>query len=52
MTDFPVMTFSGIDPDSFAGKDQIVDYFVAYAQQIAAPSAVASRSRRFTEGRW
>jgi putative flavoprotein involved in K+ transport len=34
---FPGMTFSGIDPDSFATKDQIVDYFVAYAQQIAAP---------------
>jgi putative flavoprotein involved in K+ transport len=31
------MTFSGIDPDSFATKDQIVDYFVAYAEQIAAP---------------
>jgi putative flavoprotein involved in K+ transport len=34
---FPGMTFSGIDPDSFATKDQIVDYFVAYAKQIAAP---------------
>ncbi len=31
------MTFPGIDPDSFANKDQIVDYFVAYAEQIAAP---------------
>jgi putative flavoprotein involved in K+ transport len=34
---FPGMTFSGIEPDSFATRDQIVDYFVAYAQQIAAP---------------
>ena len=34
---FPGMTFSGIDPDSFATKDQIVDYFVAYAERIAAP---------------
>jgi putative flavoprotein involved in K+ transport len=34
---FPGMAFSGIDPDSFASKDQIVDYFVAYAEQIAAP---------------
>jgi putative flavoprotein involved in K+ transport len=34
---FPGMTFSGIDPDSFATKHQIVDYFVAYAKQIAAP---------------
>jgi putative flavoprotein involved in K+ transport len=34
---FPSMTFSGIDPDSFATKQQIVDYFDAYAKQIAAP---------------
>ena len=34
---FPGMTFSGVDPDSFATRDQIVDYFVAYAEQIAAP---------------
>jgi putative flavoprotein involved in K+ transport len=34
---FAGVAFSGIDPDSFATKDQIVDYFVAYAEQIAAP---------------
>jgi putative flavoprotein involved in K+ transport len=34
---FPGMTFSGIEPDSFATKHQIVDYFEAYARQIAAP---------------
>jgi putative flavoprotein involved in K+ transport len=34
---FPGKTFDGIDPDGFATKDQIVDYFVAYAEQIAAP---------------
>jgi putative flavoprotein involved in K+ transport len=34
---FPGMNFSCIDPDSFATKDQIVDYFVAYAKQIDAP---------------
>ena len=33
---FPSKTFSA-DPDSFATKDQIVDYFVAYAEQIEAP---------------
>jgi putative flavoprotein involved in K+ transport len=37
---FPNMTFSGVDPDSFATKDQIVDYFEAYAKQIAAPIRV------------
>jgi putative flavoprotein involved in K+ transport len=34
---FPGMTFAGVDPDGFATRDQIVDYFVAYAKQIAAP---------------
>jgi putative flavoprotein involved in K+ transport len=34
---FPSRTFSGIDPDGFATKDQIVDYFVGYAEQISAP---------------
>ena len=34
---FPGMTFDDIDPDSFANKHQIVSYFEAYAQQIAAP---------------
>jgi putative flavoprotein involved in K+ transport len=34
---FPCRTFSGIDPDGFATKDQIVEYLVAYAEQIAAP---------------
>jgi putative flavoprotein involved in K+ transport len=33
---FPSRAFSG-DPDGFASRDQIVDYFVAYAEQIAAP---------------
>jgi putative flavoprotein involved in K+ transport len=34
---FPGMAFGGVEPNSFATKDQIVDYFVAYAKQIAAP---------------
>jgi putative flavoprotein involved in K+ transport len=34
---FPVMEFADIDPDSFATKDRIVEYFEAYARQIAAP---------------
>jgi putative flavoprotein involved in K+ transport len=34
---FPGMTFAGIEADSFATKHQIVDYFEAYAKQIAAP---------------
>lgn len=34
---FPDLTFDGIDPNSFAAKDRIVDYFETYAKQIAAP---------------
>jgi len=34
---FPGMSFADIDPDSFPSKDQIVDYFAAYAKQICAP---------------
>jgi putative flavoprotein involved in K+ transport len=34
---FPDRTFSDIDPDGFAPASQIVEYFVAYAEQIAAP---------------
>jgi putative flavoprotein involved in K+ transport len=34
---FPVMTFPGVVPDGFATRNQIVDYFVAYAERIAAP---------------
>ena len=34
---FPGLKFEGIDPDSFAGKEAIADYFVTYARQINAP---------------
>ncbi len=34
---FPGLEFSDLDPDDFASKDQVADYFVAYAEKIAAP---------------
>src|SRR5690606_24136782 len=34
---FPGMEFPDLDPDGFATKDQVADYFVAYAAKIAAP---------------
>jgi putative flavoprotein involved in K+ transport len=34
---FPGMEFSDIDPDAFAPKERIADYFAAYAKQINAP---------------
>ncbi len=34
---FPGMEFAGLDPDAFAPKEQVADYFVAYADQIDAP---------------
>jgi putative flavoprotein involved in K+ transport len=33
---FPGMTFAG-DPDAFPGKEEVADYFVAYARKLAAP---------------
>ena len=34
---FPGMTFPNIDPDAFATRQMMVDYFTAYAEQIKAP---------------
>jgi putative flavoprotein involved in K+ transport len=34
---FPGLEFTDLDPDDFASKEQVADYFVAYAQKIAAP---------------
>jgi putative flavoprotein involved in K+ transport len=34
---FPNLTFADTDPDAFAPKERVADYFVAYATQIAAP---------------
>ncbi len=50
---FPGMEFSGIGPDDFASKDAVADYFVAYAEKIAAPirAGVEVRSARRHEGR-
>lgn len=34
---FPTIQFSSVGPDDFPSKDQVVDYFVQYAEQIKAP---------------
>lgn len=34
---FPNMTFPEIDPDAFAPKESVADYFVAYAKKFDAP---------------
>ena len=34
---FPSMKFSGFDPDAFASKDEVTNYFVDYADMINAP---------------
>ncbi|MGV1768331.1 flavin-containing monooxygenase [Rhizobium rhizogenes] len=33
----PTLEFRGLDPETFANKEQIVEYFNAYANQIDAP---------------
>jgi len=33
----PGLPIAGVDPDGFATRDQMVDYFLAYAERIGAP---------------
>ncbi|MFD7154116.1 flavin-containing monooxygenase [Kribbella sp. NPDC059898] len=50
---FPGLEFYDLDPDGFAGKDQVADYFVAYAEKISAPirTGVEVTSVRRHDGR-
>jgi putative flavoprotein involved in K+ transport len=34
---FPNLEFANVDPDGFASKDEVADYFVEYAQKFEAP---------------
>ena len=34
---FPTQNFRDFDPDGFPNKDEVVDYFVQYAEMISAP---------------
>lgn len=34
---FPGMEFPGAEPEAFVAKEKVADYFVAYAEKIAAP---------------
>ncbi|MFQ8432215.1 flavin-containing monooxygenase [Amaricoccus sp. W119] len=49
---FPGLEFAG-DPDAFRPKEEVADYFVAYAEKIAAPirCGVEVREVRRLEGR-
>lgn len=42
---FPGLQFD-LDPDAFAGKEQVADYFEAYARQFAAPIRTGVEVRR------
>ena len=44
---FPGMAFAG-DPDAFVPKDEVADYFAAYAEKIAAPIRCGVEVRRLT----
>lgn len=50
---FPGLTFDGVDPDGFAHKDAVADYFEAYAEKISAPirTGVEVRKAFRTPGR-
>src|SRR5262245_41642335 len=45
---FPGMEFPDIDPDAFPSKEQVADYFVAYAKQITAPIRCGVEVREVT----
>ena len=45
---FPGMEFTDTDPDAFAPKERVADYFVEYAEKIACPHPL----RRGGEGMW
>lgn len=50
---FPGFPIAGVDPDGFATRDQMVDYFTAYAAHIAAPircGVVVTALRRTPDG--
>jgi putative flavoprotein involved in K+ transport len=34
---FPGLEFFDVEPDAFASKEQVADYFVAYAEKVGAP---------------
>ncbi len=50
---FPGLEIEGVDPDGFATKDQMADYFEAYVEQLGAPvrTGVEVRTVRRLEGR-
>jgi len=50
---FPGLEFAGLGPDQFASKDQVAEYFAAYAEKFAAPilCGVEVTSVRRNEGR-
>ena len=50
---FPGMEFPDTDPDAFVAKEQVADYFVAYAKMIDAPIRCGVEVRRVAklEGR-
>ncbi len=43
---FPGLEFEGLDPDAFATKDQVADYFEAYASKFNAPIRTGVDVRR------
>ena len=50
---FPGLEFADVDPDAFAAKDQVADYFEAYAAKFEAPirCGVEVTSVRRNDGR-
>lgn len=45
---FPGMEFDGLDPDAFAPKERVADYFEAYAKKFRAPIRTGVEVTRVT----
>ncbi|MGY4532928.1 putative flavoprotein involved in K+ transport [Pseudomonas sp. TE3786] len=45
---FPGLEFEGMEPDAFAGKEQVADYFVTYAEKFNAPIRTGVEVKKVT----
>lgn len=45
---FPGLEFDDLEPDAFASKEQVADYFVTYAQKFNAPIRTGVEVRKVT----
>ena len=52
MIAFPAMVFDDWHPDSFPGKEAVVNYFENFAKKLMLLSIVGKRLQMFLRSRW